>query len=408
MGGTTAKAAMIERGEPVTTTEYEVGAGINLSSKLVKGSGYPIKLPFIDVSEIGAGGGSIIRLGAHGQISVGPQSAGAHPGPVCYDRGGQEATLCDALMLLGYINPVALAGKSFHLNSKAAHAAFNAQLAIPLHKNVHDAAYGILRLAVATMTRAVKAVSTYRGRDPRDFILHAFGGNGAVVACEIANALGMRRVVVPRGAGVFSALGLLYADVQQEAMRTLMLKAAVMDIATATGIYRELEQRVRSALQADGHDPQHIVVKRQADMRYAGQAFELTVTLPGTGIDVGQLVSDFHGEHERTYGHRSDNDPVEIVNVRVTGRLPSTAETFGHSAEMGAEGSAERQVFFGERYGLCRTRIASRNQLSLSPATGPLILEDYDATCVVPPDWSAALDPFGSILIDRIDGSHAH
>jgi N-methylhydantoinase A len=408
MGGTTAKAAMIERGEPVTTTEYEVGAGINLSSKLVKGSGYPIKLPFIDVSEIGAGGGSIIRLGSHSQISVGPQSAGADPGPVCYGRGGTQATLCDALLVLGYINPVALAGNTFYLNSAAAHEALSAQLAAPLDKSLHEAAYGILCLAVATMTRAVKAVSTYRGRDPRDFILHAFGGNGAVVACEIARALGMQRVVVPRGAGVFSAFGLLYADVQQEAMRTLMLRAADLDIRSVVDVYRELEHRVQSDMRADGHESGNIVIRRQADMRYAGQAYELTVTLPGASIDLGQLVSGFHAEHERTYGHRSDSDPVEIVNIRVTGRLPSAAAIVDRFASREPTELAERQVFFGEPYGLRRTRIASRADLSISPSPGPLILEDYDATCVVPPDWSAALDSFGSIVIERIESSYAH
>ena len=206
MGGTTAKAALIEDGEPARTTEYEVGAGINLSSKLVKGGGYPIRMPFIDVSEIGAGGGSIVSIDRMNQVSVGPQSAGAYPGPVCYGLGGKQATLTDAFLTLGYINDVALAGGSFPLQADAGRAALNDQVACPLGLDLSKTARGVLTLAVTTMTRAVKAVSTYRGRDPRHSTLVAFGGNGPVVAAEVAKALGIRRVVIPRAAGVFSAL----------------------------------------------------------------------------------------------------------------------------------------------------------------------------------------------------------
>lgn len=399
-GGTTAKAAMIEQGEPARTTEYEVGAGINLSSKLVKGSGYPIKLPFIDISEIGAGGGSIIKLDAHGRVSVGPQSAGAVPGPVCYDRGGEDATLTDALVNLGYINPDFLAGGSVPLNADKARRALTQQIAAPLGKSPHDAAYGVLTLAVATMTRAVKAVSTYRGRDPREFILHAFGGNGAVVACEIARALQMQRVIVPPAAGVFSAFGLLYADVVQEGMRTLIVPVKGADRAVLDSTYQALERDVMSDLQADGYAAGSIIIVRQTDLRYAGQAYELTLPLAPGEVDLESLAAAFHEEHERTYGHRSDDDPIEIVNLRVMGRVPSAIEPARPSRLSASTTLRERDVYFGPELGLRRTVIAARGDLADGARAGPLIIEDYDSTCVIPPGWSATIDSLGNIAIE--------
>jgi N-methylhydantoinase A len=398
-GGTTAKAAMIESGAPARTTEYEVGAGINLSSKLVKGSGYPIKLPFIDVSEIGAGGGSLIRIDEHGRVSVGPQSAGAVPGPVCYDRGGEQATLTDALVTLGYINPTALAGGSVALNAAKARAALEAQIAKPLGKPMHEAAYGVLTLAVATMTRAVKAVSTYRGRDPREFVLHAFGGNGAVVACEIARALQMQRVLVPTAAGVFSAFGLLYADVVQEAMRTQIVRTQRADLKQVGRTFETLESEVSGALRADGYAAERISMERQADLRYAGQAYELTLPVNRGPVDLVALVAAFHAEHERTYGHRSDNDPVEIVNLRVAGRVASAVRPAVPKAAAAGARMKERAVYFGPDFGLRQAAVGLRADLANGPRQGPLIIEDYDSTCVVPPDWKAELDRFGNVAI---------
>src|SRR3954452_5424269 len=224
MGGTTAKAAIVEDGQPVRTSEYEVGAGINLSSKLVKGGGHPIKLPFIDVSEIGAGGGSIVAIDELGKVTVGPVSSGSVPGPACYGLGGEEPTLTDALLALGYLSAGRLGGGAITLDPLRARAALHRVLAKPLGRTVEEASYGILMLAVATMTRAVKAVTTYRGRDPRDFTLCAFGGNGPLTGVEIARSLAMGSVLIPPSPGVFSALGLLFSDTEHEVVRTLMLR----------------------------------------------------------------------------------------------------------------------------------------------------------------------------------------
>ncbi|MBT9288597.1 hydantoinase/oxoprolinase family protein [Prosthecodimorpha staleyi] len=402
MGGTTAKAALIEDGEPARTTEYEVGAGINLSSKLVKGGGYPIKMPFIDVSEIGAGGGSLVRLDRMNQVTVGPQSAGAYPGPVCYGLGGREATLTDAFVTLGYINDVALAGGSFPIDAEAGRAALADQIARPLGLDLVRTARGVLTLAVTTMTRAVKAVSTYRGRDPRQATLVAFGGNGPVVATEVARALGIRRVIVPRAAGVFSALGLLRSDVEQEFVRPSGRRPGEMDAAGLADLFATLAADAERQLRAEGYDLTGAVVRRFADLRYVGQAYELTV--PADHLDLAGLAERFHQEHERTYGHRSMRDPVHLVNARLMIRLPLRAAR-GWFAAPGPVAHADRRIAFADPGGGAGASepglvaVIGRSDLDEAPRAGPFVVEDYDCTCVVAPGQTARLDAVGNIEI---------
>jgi len=395
MGGTTAKAALIEDGEPARTTEYEVGAGINLSSKLVKGGGYPIKMPFIDVSEIGAGGGSIVAIDKMNQVSVGPQSAGAYPGPVCYGLGGRQATLTDAFLTLGYINDVALAGGTFPLQADAGRAALNDQVARPLGLDLTKTARGVLTLAVTTMTRAVKAVSTYRGRDPRHSTLVAFGGNGPVVAAEVAKALGIRRVVVPRAAGVFSALGLLRSDVEQEFVRPSRRRAGELDDAGLAELYGQLTEDARRVLTLEGYELSRAEFRYAADLRYVGQAYELTV--PARRLAFEELAELFHLEHERTYGHRSQKDQVHLVNARLTARLPLVAppQRFGAAPP---QRRVDRQVSF-EEIGTASIAVIGRADLDASPRRGPFVIEEYDCTCVIGPGQTARLDDAGNIDI---------
>ena len=401
MGGTTAKAAMVEGGQAAKTSEYEVGAGINLSSKLVKGGGYPVKLPFIDVSEIGAGGGSIIRVDGVGHTSVGPQSAGAVPGPVCYDLGGEDPTLTDALVALGYLNPEYLVGGSLKLNTAEALSIFEENVARPLGRPIEEAAHGVLTLACATMTRAVKAVSTYRGRDPRDFVLGAFGGNGPVVGVEIARALQMRRVLVPPAPGVFSALGLLYSDAEQEFSQTVMMRADSADADRVAAAFEALEAGARAAMVADGFPAEEVTLERLADLRYAGQAYELTVPVGPGRPDFQAMSRAFGEEHERTYGHQSERDPVDLVNVKAVARVA------GDGAEVDRDKlppppmtlGGPRRVYFGPIDGARETPVIGRAALTEDWREGPLIVEEYDATCVVPPGCQARLDPFGNIDI---------
>jgi N-methylhydantoinase A len=403
MGGTTAKAAMLENGEPVRTTEYEVGAGINISSRLVKGGGYAIKLPFIDVSEIGAGGGSIVGIDEFGGASVGPQSAGAAPGPVCYGRGGTQPTLADALAVLGYLNAKQLAGGAVTLDVGAAHDALRDEVADRLGLPVLEAAHGVLMVAVATMTRAVKAVSTYRGRDPRDFALCAFGGNGPVVGVEIARALSMRQVLVPPAPGVFSAVGLLFSQTEQEFVRTLLFRSGEIEAGAVAAAYDSLSEEAGATLEEEGIARETVTLTRLADLRYAGQAYELTVRVPDGDVDVPRLTADFVAEHERTYGHGSMDDPVDLVSIRVVARVDREAlsSRLAPSEDRTVEGdTVTRRAYFGPDVGLVDVPVLGRAALAGAEVEGPVFVDEYDSTTVIPPGCRAGLDAFGSINID--------
>jgi N-methylhydantoinase A len=401
MGGTTAKAAIVEEGLPVRTSEYEVGAGINLSSKLVKGGGHPVKLPFIDLSEIGAGGGSIVSIDPLGSVSVGPVSAESVPGPACYGLGGDEPTLTDALLVLGYLGAAQLGGGAITLDPDRARLALDRVVATPLGRSVEEAAHGVLLLAVATMTRAVKAVTTYRGRDPRDFTLCAFGGNGPLTGVEVARALGIRRVLVPPAPGVFSALGLLFSDTEHEVVRTLMLRGDDITPERLESAFGQLETEARANVDRDGGAA--VVVSRAADVRFAGQAYELPVPVPAGEIDVARLLADFVAEHVRTYGHGSADDTIDVVSVRTLARLERTAaQRYDPVAAVRGtppmEGS--RLAYFGPERGLVETPVCNRAWLLGKSARGPLLVDEPDSTCVVPPGCVARVDDHGNIEVE--------
>jgi N-methylhydantoinase A len=407
MGGTTAKASIVENGQVSKTSEYEVGAGINLSSQLVKGGGHALKLSVVDVSEIGAGGGSIVSVDKDGRLLVGPRSAGAVPGPVCYDIGGEEPTLTDALVILGYINPDYLVGGEMRLNTAKSRRVMQARVADALDKDLLEAAHGVQVVAGATMMRAVKAVSTYRGRDPRDFTLFAFGGSGPVLAAEVARQLQMTRIIVPPSPGLFSAFGLLFSKVEHEYVQTLFRRTDQVDEGAMERIFRNLEEQARSALTADGFRPEQMSVIRQADLRYSGQAYELTVPV-ATPSGIATMVEGFGEEHLRTYGHRADDEPVDLVNLRVVGWAdPPGPRDIDPAALIGGHGDAtpdrwrQRKAYFGAAHGIIDTLVVARGDLLEGAAAGPLIVEEYDATTVVPPDWEALLDGRGNIIMTR-------
>ncbi|HSV54999.1 MAG TPA: hydantoinase/oxoprolinase family protein [Burkholderiaceae bacterium] len=404
MGGTTAKAAIVEQGQPARTTEYEVGAGINLSSKLVKGGGHAVKLPFIDVSEIGAGGGSKVRLDAGGLIQVGPDSAGSVPGPACYGTGGTTPTLTDAFVTLGYLNPSHLAGGEVKIQSSLALQAMRDMIATPTGLPLHDAAYGVLSVAAATMTRAVKAVSVYRGRDPREFALIAFGGNGPVIAHAIARLVDMKTVIVPPSPGVFSAVGLLHSQTQHEFMRTLFRRLDRLQTGELQAGLVALQSQAHDEMAGEGYARDAIRLQPALDLRYAGQAFELTVPVTGqlAAPDFMQsVVAAFHAEHRKTYGHASTTDAIEVVNLRVTGTL---AQSEGLSAgwvarRTAATEASSRKAYFGPEFGVLDTPVLGRDALREKSIEGPLIVEEYDSTVVVPPGASAVTDQHHNIVI---------
>ena len=407
MGGTTAKASLIDRGEIASTDEYEVGGGISMSGGLAKGGGYAIKLPVVDVSEVGAGGGSIVRIDAGNALKVGPDSAGAVPGPACYGRGGTEATVTDANVVLGYLNPQGLAGGTVPIDVALARASVQV-IAGQLGLGLMETAYGIHRLANAAMTRAVKAVSTYRGRDPRGFSLFAFGGNGGIHAASLADDLQIRQVLVPPAAGVFSAVGLLCAD--REALRSaaFLRPLDAVNLADARAQCAVLERQAR----ADLGDSEAPVVRWRAALRYAGQGFELAIELPQRDADAADPVQGlrtaFECEYRRTYGHELAGHRLEFVAVRVFAAVQPSGTPLGMRMRLAQRPTpleSTRAVYFGAPRGLLDTPVIGREALDAVPRRGPLIIEEYEGTTVVPPHATAGRDAFGNIIV-ALSGAH--
>jgi N-methylhydantoinase A len=407
MGGTTAKASLIEGSEVTRSLEYQVGGGIMIGSRLMTGGGYTLKVPAIDLAEVGAGGGSIIKVDAGGSIQVGPQSAGAHPGPVCYDLGGTEPTVTDANVVLGYINPGHLVGGAVKLNPDKSRSALEETVARPVGLDVAHAAYGAHQIAASNMIRALKAVSSERGRDPRKYAMLAFGGNGPLFAAGMAKALRMTKIVVPPSPGLFSSFGLLYADVEHHYSRTVRRVLLNSDPAELTAVWQELEDAARSQLQSDGFTAKQMRFQRAANMHYKGQIFELNTPAPDGEIDaaaVATLEESFGQEHERTYGHRAGpEEPVELVNIMLVGQgisdLPRVPDQLISENVAAEEALPSRQAYFGPDAGWIETSVLRRGDLA-SAKTGPCIVEEYDATCLVPPGATASLDAFGNIIIN--------
>jgi len=407
MGGTTAKASLVERGEVTRSLEYQVGGGIMMGSRLLTGAGYMLKVPAIDLAEVGAGGGSIVWIDGGGSLQAGPHSAGAFPGPLCYDLGGTEPTITDANLILGYLNPAYLVGGDLTLNADKARDVFEEKIAKPLGLSLAHAAYGAHQIAASNMMRAIRAVSTERGRDPRAYTLFAFGGNGPLFAAGMAEALRMRRIVVPPSPGLFSSFGLLYADVEHHYSRTLRRLLRTTDPQELNAAWEPMAAAAMAQLEADGFTPEQMRIRRAANMHYQGQTFELTVPVPDGPLDadaVAALEEAFGQEHERTYGHRAGpEEPVELVNLQVVGQgIPEqTLVPEGFNSVKAAEmlGTVSRQAYFGPDTGWLETPVLPRADLQ-SPREGPCIVEEYDATCVVPPQAQARLDAYGNIIID--------
>ena len=405
MGGTTAKASIVEDGEVTRAAEYSVGAGIMIGSRLLTGAGYTLKVPAIDLAEVGAGGGSLVWIDPAGALQVGPQSAGASPGPVCYGKGGDTPTVTDANLLLGYLNPSHLVGGALHLDAEKARYVFNERIAKPLSMPPERAAHGAHLIAASNMIRAIKAVSTERGRDPREFALFAFGGNGPVFACGMAAALGMKRIVVPPCAGLFSSFGLLYADVEHHYSRTLRRLLRKSDAREIARAWDTLARQALDQLATEGFTAKSARVRRSAALHYHGQSYELTVPLPDGPIDAAALAhleEAFGREHEKTYGHRAGADePVELVSIQVVGQGLREGQSVPERVRPSRPEPAPpppRRAYFGAQTGWLETPVLRRSDLS-APRAGPLIVEEYDATCVVPPGAKAELDAGGNILI---------
>ncbi len=406
MGGTTAKAAIIDGGVPAITNEYEFRDGISSPSRFVKGGGYMLKVPSIDIAEVGAGGGSIAFVDAGGLLHVGPESMGASPGPACYRLGNERPTVTDANMALGFLNPVALAGGSLTVDIDLARTAILTHIGAPLGLDLYEAAHGVRHIANINMARAIRAVTVERGRDPRDLTLVAFGGGGPVHAVDVARILGIRRVVAPVMAGVFCAAGMLTADVEHDLLRAVLKRLDRSAPADLQRIVDALRSHGLVTLAAEGYCAEAVSFELKADLRYVGQSSELSVRLRSDTLDTSVLEAlrdDFQKAYMDTFGYSSD-EPLELVNLRLAarGRRPNRL-SFGHirledSAVAGLHGM--RQVSFARNAPLLETPVVARGEVGKRFRDGPLIVESYDTTAVVPPGARVRADEIGNLIVE--------
>jgi N-methylhydantoinase A len=406
MGGTTAKASIITGGQPSLTNEYEFRDGISAPSRFVKGGGYVLKVPAIDIAEVGAGGGSIAWIDGGGLLCVGPESAGAAPGPACYGQGNERPTVTDANMVLGYLNPHALAGGSLPVQPALSRAAIERHVCGPLGLPLLDAAHGMRQVANVNMARAIRAVTVERGRDPRGMSMIAFGGGGPLHAVSVARLLGIRRVIAPIMAGVFCSAGMLSADAEHNFVKAVLRPLADSAPQVLDGVARELGERGYAVLASEGYGREDAGIVLSADLRYLGQSSELTVPLASPGLDadaIGQLARDFHALYHQTFGYSSD-EPLELVNLRVSARGRSRHRLdFGACRVDGAALQAQegtRAVSFEAGEPPMATRVLARASVGRVPLPGPLVIESYDTTIVVPPRCSVRADAVGNIIID--------
>ena len=406
MGGTTAKASIVRANQLALAPETEVGGGASLGSRMIKGAGYVVQVPTIDIAEVGAGGGSIAAIDVAGGMHVGPRSAGAEPGPVCYDRGGVQPTVTDANLLLGYLNPESLVGGDLSLAFDKAEAAVR-ELGERLNLDPTAAAYGIHVIANANMMRALKAVTSEGGHDPSRFSLMAIGGNGAVHATSLADTLNVRRIIVPPVAGLFSALGMLFADVEHQLISAFYRRLESVTEVDVNDAAAANMSEAHHLLESEGYVATSRDVTLYANVKYVGQTAPLTIAFasyPVTAAMISGLAAAYGDQHERTYGYRSDGEPLQFVSLKVVGRgasdVPRVPKRVARAQErLAREGT--RRAYFGPERGWLQTRLLPRVALAAQPVDGPAIVEEYDSTTVIAPGWQASLDDWNNIVITR-------
>lgn len=395
IGGTTAKCALVENGEIKVSTDYHI-------ERDRRRPGYPIQVPVFEIVEIGNGGGSIAWADAGGKLHVGPQSAGARPGPAAYGFGGEAPTTTDANLLLGRIDPANFVGGEREPDWESVDRAFG-PLAAALGIDQVELARGIVRVANANMVNALRLVSTNRGHDPRDFALVAFGGGGAMHAAALADELGIARVIVPANSAVFSALGMLLSDLRRDYLQTRLIGLIPDQASAIADAFRSLEERAGRDYAADGSEASMPVFEWFADLRYVGQEHTVKVALTRAdereGIDVAGTVGDFHDAHEKRFTYRLPN-PVQMVNCHVVASVAVTKprlrekEATGATLEVARLGS--RRVDF-DKHGIHDSAIF--DGLRLEPGMvvhGPAVVQEPAATCIVPPHYSLSVDRLGN------------
>jgi N-methylhydantoinase A len=398
MGGTTAKACVILRGQPSLSPDYFVG-GYN--------TGLAIRIPVLDIVEVGTGGGSIAWLDEGGALHVGPRSAGAEPGPAAYGLGGTEPTITDANVVLGRLSPAAFMGGEMQLDRSLAEDTLRERIAEPLEVDLERAAAGMLEVATSAMANVVRQVTLQRGLDPRDFTLFAYGGGGPLHASAVARELSIGTVVVPEAPGLFSALGMLLADLRRDYVQTLFARLDDVDMAELEARFSELESEGREALEQSGVPTHRVIYERAADMRYVGQEHAVAVALPA---DIGaeaqrEVVKRLFDEaHQVRYSHSAPEESADVVSLRVTaiGRLSKPtlpAVPVGGASPPENAHKASRQVQF-ENHGLLETAVFDRAQLLAGNVIeGPAVIEEASSTTVLDPGDVAAVNAYGHLVI---------
>ncbi|WP_049985974.1 hydantoinase/oxoprolinase family protein [Halobellus rufus] len=379
MGGTSSDVSLVRDGEAERTTEGVI-------------NGRPIRTPMVDVETVGSGGGSIAWVDAGGALRVGPRSAGADPGPACYGNGGTDPTVTDANLVLGYIGASTTLGGELSLDAEPAYDALSDLADEAGMAGAREAARGVHRVANANMTRAIRAVTVERGIDPRTFGLVAFGGAGPMHAVSIADDLEMDRVIVPRASGVLSAYGLLAADEKRDAVRTHQRALDGIDPDEVDAVYEELTEGVLSEVS----ERDEATVTRSADLRYAGQSFELTVDIE-VPFEPDEARERFDEAHEEAYGYRTD-EPVHLVNCRVTTTVPRDTPAVEYRGGGDAR-KATREATFAD--GSHETPVYERGRLSAGRTlSGPAIVEGDESTIVVPPSWGGRVREDGALIAE--------
>jgi N-methylhydantoinase A len=392
IGGTSADICLID-GEPKQTSEGTIGD-------------WPLRLPMIDIHTIGAGGGSIARVTETGGLVVGPESAGAEPGPVCYGRGGEQPTVTDAHVALGHL-PDSLVTGAVPLDREAAVEAIRARIAEPLGMSVEQAAAGILSVANNNMIGAIRVVSVERGHDPRGFALLAFGGAGPLHGGDLMDLMGLPSVIVPRSPGVLSAYGLLVSDVRNEFVRTCLQRANHYDIDAIASVFRDLTRQARQWLDEEGVPDEAREIRWSAGLRYVHQGFELSVPWPLDTVDdasVAEVIAAFHAQHEQLYTFAQHDTSVELVNLRVDaiGALPSPEESRLSDGSGAEEAKIGDQPLWMKEEGWRDCPIYDRDRLGAGDTvSGPAIIQQMDTTTLILNGQTGRVHTYGSLVITK-------
>tara|TARA_B100000676_G_scaffold309743_1_gene374218 strand:+ start:2090 stop:4165 length:2076 start_codon:yes stop_codon:yes gene_type:complete len=390
VGGTSTDVSLVLGGRPLFTSERAV-------------AGYPIKSPAVDVNAIGAGGGSVAWIDGGGALKVGPQSAGADPGPVAYDRGGEEVTLTDANIVLGRLNPSALLAGRIRLDAEAARRAIEMKIAGPLNLSVEDAAIGIIRVAASGIARAIRSVASAKGHNPADFSLFAYGGAGPLLACDVNDEVGCKRILVPPEPGTLCARGILLSDLTFDFVKTILCRAEEDGWRQAKAAFVNLEKQAMEWLIADEVPQSARGFRRYIEARYEGQSFEVRVEFNTTleNVSITKFIDAFHAEHKTQFSYDIPERSIEIVNCRLEaiGQTPKPPMEINKS--VAGNLITWRDVHFGAKCGWQETAVYERGRLSTGEAIeGPAIIEEMSSTTIVPPNHIAITDAVGTLALE--------